>query len=96
MQRGFVGSVLALLLLGIASLPGSTFAQEPNQAGLIIQFDENRVETRCISFEGDTITGGELLERSGLDVIIDSSRGMGITLCKVEDQGCSFPAEHCF
>jgi hypothetical protein len=91
-----VGSILLLLLLGIASLPGSAFAEEPNRAALVVQFDHDRVETRCVSFEGSTITGGEMLQRSGLDVIIDSTRGMGITLCKVGDLGCDFPAEHCF
>ena len=91
-----LGFILALYSLAAASLPGPVLAQEPNRAALVVQFDQDRVETRCISFEGDTVTGGELLKLSELDVTIDASRGMGITLCKVDGLGCDFPAEHCF
>jgi hypothetical protein len=54
------------------------------------------VETRCIPFEGDQIGGDALLAQSGLDVLIDPSSGMGITVCRIEGQGCDHPAEHCF
>jgi hypothetical protein len=96
MRRVLCGSTLILLLLGAAGYFGPVLADEPNQAALVIQFDKDRVETRCISFEGDTIAGDELLADSGLDLIIDASGGMGITLCRVEDVGCAFPSEHCF
>jgi hypothetical protein len=85
-----------LVLLLVLGLPGSASAGDPNQVALVIQFDQDRVETRCIAFEGDTITGQEMLARSGLDVVIDATRGMGITVCRVEGVGCDFPAEHCF
>lgn len=85
-----------VILLAAMSLPGATLAEGPNQAALVIQFDSDRVETRCLSFDGDTITGQEMLARSGLDVLIDATRGMGITVCRIEGVGCNFPTEHCF
>jgi hypothetical protein len=96
MRRTFwlYGWLAVLLMPPAAAVPAR--ADRPNQAALVIQFSQDRVETRCIPFEGEAITGGELLARSGLDVLIDASRGMGITVCRVEDLGCDYPAEHCF
>jgi hypothetical protein len=84
------------LFLALVSLPKSASAQEPNQAALVVQFDGDRLETRCIAFNGDTVTGDKLLALSGLDVLIDASGGMGVTVCRVEGLGCDFPTEHCF
>jgi hypothetical protein len=79
------------------SLPGTAFADEPSQAGLVVQFDDGRVETRCVAFAEKEITGADLLlAYSGYDIIVDVSSGMGITVCQIEAQGCSYPAEHCF
>lgn len=87
---------MAGLLLLLLALTGPVAAQEPNQAGLVVQFDEDRVETWCIAFQDEEIAGNDLLARSGLDVVIDASSGLGITVCQIEGQGCAFPAEHCF
>jgi hypothetical protein len=89
-QRMIWGAVLWLLLV----VPVS--AQEANQAGLVIQYGEGQIETLCITFDEDEITGDELLARSGLDLVLDASRSMGVTLCRVEELGCDYPAEHCF
>jgi hypothetical protein len=85
---------LLVLLLVVAT--GPVAAQEPNQAGLVIQFDEDQVGTWCLDFEGDQIAGNDLLAGSGLDLVIDATSGLGITVCRIEGQGCAFPAQHCF
>ena len=95
MQRTAWLSRLAVLL-AVAMLPALTSAAEPNQVGLVVQFGDGQVETRCISFEEDEISGAELLARSGMEVIMDTSSGMGITICQIEDVGCAHPAEACF
>jgi hypothetical protein len=87
---------LAFLLLMIWSLIWTAAADEPNQAGLVVQFEDGRVETRCVSFEGDQITGADLLALSGLDAIVDPSSGMGVTVCQIQGEGCPYPAEPCF
>ena len=86
-----------LLLLATFGLPGATMADEPNQAGLVVDFGDGRVETRCISFDEDEITGADLLlTYSGFEMVIDASSGMGITVCQLEGEGCAYPSEHCF
>jgi hypothetical protein len=65
----------ALLLLVVSSLLWTSAADEPNQAGVVVQFADGRVETRCVSFEEDEITGAELLALSGLDAVVDPSSG---------------------
>ena len=38
----------------------------------------------------------ELLQASGLEVLADVSGGMGVSVCRLEGQGCDFPVQHCF
>ncbi len=89
-----LGLMGALILLAYA--PAGAAADEPPRAGLVIQFDDGRIETRCIAIEAEGSTGVDLLAQSGLDVIMDASSGMGITVCQVEDLGCPYPAKPCF
>lgn len=87
---------LYLLLLALTSLRSPTFADGPNQAGVVVQFGDGLVESRCVTFEGAEISGADLLTRSGLDLVLDTSSGMGITVCQIEGEGCAYPAEPCF
>lgn len=92
--RAWLGAVVSLAVMLV--LPGMAAAQAQNQAGLVIRFPDGQVEAMCIAFEGDTIGGDEILLRSGLNVVIDPSSGMGITVCQIEGQGCAYPQEQCF
>ena len=97
MQRilGCLGCLL--FLLAALGLPGATFADEPSQAGLVVQFGDGHVETRCVAFQEEEITGADLLLiHSGFDTIVDASSGMGITVCQLETEGCAYPSEACF
>lgn len=86
-----------LFLLAAFALPGTAWADEPSQAGLVVQFGDGRVETLCVSFAEKEITGADLLlAYSGFDTIVDASSGMGITVCQIEAQGCPYPTQHCF
>ena len=94
-MRRFLGGLV--FLLAALGLPGATVADEPSQAGLIVEFGDGRVETQCITFEEEEITGADLLlAYSGLDVVVDASSGMGITVCQLESEGCAYPSEPCF
>lgn len=86
-----------LLLLVVLGLPGLAFGDEPSQAGLVVQFAGDRIKTRCVSFQGEEISGADLLlTYSGFDVNVDASSGMGITVCQIETEGCPYPAKPCF
>lgn len=86
---------LCLLLL-IVSIGSVGHAQEPeHQAGLVIQFADNQVQTFCIGFSEPTITGLELLERTNLP-LSTQSQGMGAAVCSIDSQGCNYPNQACF
>ena len=83
--------VVLAALLG----PGSAWAGEPDRAGLVVQFADGQTQTLCVAFEKQ-ITGADLLIRSGLDAVVDPSSGLGIIVCRIDGQGCDYPAEPCF
>lgn len=88
---------LSLLLLALVALliPASTRGQSGGRAGLVVLFSDGSVRSSCVAFEGESISGLELLQRSGLDVIAQVS-GNNAAVCKIGGDGCNYPAEPCF
>jgi hypothetical protein len=86
-QRWFVGLMLVMALLAVSAV------QAPNQAGLVVRYSDERVETYCVDFEEAEITGYELLQRAGLALEVEQA-GMGASICRVDDVGCA--ASNCF
>jgi hypothetical protein len=80
---------------GVASGDAASTQQTANHAGLVIVFPKGRVETRCIEFTGDSITGTELLQQSGLPIVFAGFGGLGGGVCRIDDVGCSDPGD-CF
>jgi hypothetical protein len=99
MAIGFGGSASASSA-AVAATPcvasGEAAAQQQagHRAGLVIVLPD-RVETFCIEFAGDSITGSELLEQSGLPIVFAGFGGLGGGVCRIEDVGCSDPGD-CF
>ncbi len=86
---------MAVALMVITAFPGiSAKAQSSNQVGLVVQYGDGEVVTRCIEFTEPQISGLEVLLRSGLDLVY-SVGGMGTTVCKIGEEGCDDPAR-CF
>lgn len=83
--------VIGFWLVVLALLAGA--AQAGNQAGLVVRFGEDHVQTYCVSFEETEITGRELMERAGLALEFEQV-GMGASVCRVEDVGCG--SGNCF
>jgi hypothetical protein len=91
-------SALVLFVLS-PGLSQRVAAQEQTpQAGLVIQFGEGNLQTACVELGPDgEATGEEVLRAAGFDTVIDYTSGFGGgTVCKVDAQGCNFPAEACF
>jgi hypothetical protein len=84
------------LILALVMLPGATSADSGDRAALVVEFGGGRVTTRCVALETGEATGADLLTLSGLEVLVDASSGMGITVCQVEGVGCSYPVDPCF
>jgi hypothetical protein len=91
-----VGLLAGLLtaLLAVALVPAA--AQSPRHAALIVDFGDGRVVVRVVAFSGDTISGVELLQQSGLDVAVLVNLGGGAALCAVEGVGCAPTPQECF
>lgn len=83
----------ALLLL----LPALSQAQEQgeNHAALVIRHGDGRVVTACVAFPEPEITGLQLLQRSGINMITQGG-GIGAAVCKLDNEGCDYPTEDCF
>ena len=61
--------LLSLLLSALCFLAGASAARAQggdHRAGLVIRFGDGSVQTQCVSFGESSITGEELLQRSGL------------------------------
>lgn len=76
--------------------PASIQAQGPNRVGLVVKFGDGRIVTKCIEFSESELAGEQVLDRAGLSLVKDYSSGLGAAICKIEGQGCDYPAEHCF
>ena len=79
--------------LSLVRLPG-VLAQESERVGLVVQFDDKTILTRCIETNGEAITGGEVLQLSGLELDLYYDANQEIAVCKLNGQGCD--AHNCF
>lgn len=71
-----------------------------NQAGLLVTYGDGTSQSICVSFDGDSITGYQLLQNSGLDIVTQYFDGLGEALCKITgdagSDGCDYPTQTCF
>jgi hypothetical protein len=89
---------LVLLSGLIAPRPAVWAAQPaPAQAGLVVRFGDGATRTACVDLGPDgEATGEEVLRDSGLTTTIAFDPGAGSAVCKIEQEGCAYPAEACF
>ncbi len=87
-----LGLVMVTLLLLAALSPAETSAAGPDEAHVVIQFDENWSIVRPISFTAP-ISGLAALELTGLN-LITTETGFGPAVCAIE--GTGNPAADCF
>ena len=69
--------VMFLLLIGL--LPAAVSAQGGgSRAALVVRAGDGSVRTKCVSFSESAISGEELLNRSGMTVVINPNLGQGV------------------
>jgi len=99
-HKYLAGLVIISLSLAIAMggilLPAATQADSPNRVGLVVRFGDGSLFTHCVEFDENQISGLEVLLKAGLNVIYESSGPDGAAVCKIENEGCDYPAEDCF
>jgi hypothetical protein len=65
------------------------------RAALVVDRGDGEPIVRCVELSGPSISGIELLERSGLELSYDVSGSMGTMVCGIAGTGCDFPREAC-
>ena len=90
----FFALLCVLLFAGGVGIAGAESDAE-KRAGLVIHFGDGSTQTRCVSFTEQSITGEQVLQRSGLSVTLNYNLGFGGAVCSINNQGCVFPAPDC-
>lgn len=84
-----MGLKLAAPIGGIlAGLLATSVAIADGEAGLVIDYGDGRVDTYCVPFDGESISGEALLAHAGIDVA-----DKGGLVCAIGGAGC--PASDC-
>jgi hypothetical protein len=83
-------------IIGLAGIPLADLGISPatQQAGLAIFYGNESFFDACVSFAGNSISGLDLLQRSGLRIETATNPNQGSAVCKIEDVGD--PANNCF
>jgi hypothetical protein len=70
-------------------------AQPVQRAGLIVRYGDGSTATACVTFTEPQINGVDLLQRSGLPLVVQQM-GLGAAVCKIGNEGCDYPRTGCF
>lgn len=84
-----------VVVLSVAAATASAGAQAQNRAGIVVQYDGDRVVTFCVRFDEPSISGLDLLSRAGLRPVAEVG-GLGAAVCSLDGQGCAYPSQPCF
>ena len=72
----WISPVAIILAILLTSGTGIAFAQEEDQAGLVLSYGDGQAEFYCIELVEPEITGFELLRRSGVAIEVNDA-GLG-------------------
>lgn len=80
---------------GEVELPESSFADlcDENQAGLVINHLDGSRTIQVVDFYGETLTGFQLIQKSGLDYVA-AQYSFGVSVCAIDGEG--HPSDNCF
>jgi hypothetical protein len=88
-------ALLAFAVSGVGVAASAFAGQAGSEAGLVVQFPGGDTRTYCVPFEGASISGLDLLVRTGLDVKVEVFGAMGGQVCKIDSTGCDYPGQPC-
>lgn len=75
---------------------GVANAEGVKRAGLVVQFERRPAREFCVAFSESSITGFDLLQRSGLALTFQDYGGGNVAVCAIEGDGCAYPRQACF
>lgn len=96
--RRLLGNVTVALatVLAIAMLVGNGLparAVSVHHAGVVVRHGDGRMAYAYVGFTEDSISGIDLLKRTGLDIVTIAFGGLGEGVCSIDEHGC--PASNC-
>ena len=96
--KPFVWSLIITLIFGGFSGLSNTPAQSINRAGLVVQFSDDKIDTYCISFAEENISGEDILDQYSTEMNVPIEKMFypinGAAICKIGNVGC--PSDDCF
>jgi hypothetical protein len=84
----------ALIGLGQAPFPSLSVSPVYQRAALVVQNGDASLLTACVAFTEESLSGFELLNRSGLEVASVTDPSLGTAICGIGAGGC--PSTNCF
>lgn len=87
-------ALLLFALLASLLLPERTAAEGQNSAGIVVRHGDGTLVYVWVPFEEESISGEELLLRSGLQAVVTPYGGLGTAVCSLDGEGC--PSSDCF
>ena len=87
--------IFGLALSAVLVAPVGAQEADRHRAGLVVVHGDGGVATACVTFSEDSITGDELLQRSGLGVRLGAYGGLGYGVCAIDGEGC-IEEQDCF
>ena len=81
-------SVLSLILVAVLITPAQAQQEDPHRAGLVVVHGDGSVINTCVAFSEESVSGAELLRRSGLGVTLGAYGGLGYGVCAIGGEGC--------
>lgn len=92
-RRRLLVGLLAVLAVGLAGM-GAVAAGEPlHHAGVVVRHGDGRLTYAYVAFPEQTISGIQLLQRTGIPLVTIPFGGLGDAVCEIADEGC--PASVC-
>lgn len=91
-RRATAALAVLFILLAILGIPAS--AQRPNGAGVVVRHGDGTLIMAYVQFEGESISGNALLERTGLQITAAPYGGLGTGICMIDHEGCG--ADNCY
>jgi hypothetical protein len=88
-------ALLALAVSGAGAAASALVGQAESRAGLVVQFPGGDARTYCLALEGESISGLDLLLKTGLEIKVEVFGAMGGQVCKIDATGCDYPGEAC-
>ena len=84
-------AVVAWLIALVAALGGTSASAHDglHHAGVVVRHGDGRLTYAYVAFPEESISGIELLRRTGIPLVTTSFGGLGEGVCSLEGEGCS-------